>query len=112
MPPAEFAGIVFGGLDGWRRRFLELVNGRLRHTDAQVRIVRGRHLGLPPFETNSQPPHNLAAYPNRAGTSPPEGIENGRRLCRPGDAKPALPLHSCRAGKRPPHPQAVPQLRR
>jgi hypothetical protein len=28
MPPAEFAGIVFDGLDDWRRRFLELVNGR------------------------------------------------------------------------------------
>jgi hypothetical protein len=28
MPPAEFAGSVFGRLDGWRRRFLELVNGR------------------------------------------------------------------------------------
>jgi hypothetical protein len=28
MPPAEFAGTVFGGLDDWRRRFLELVDGR------------------------------------------------------------------------------------
>ncbi|CAH2402685.1 hypothetical protein MES5069_350001 [Mesorhizobium escarrei] len=28
MPPAEFAGKVFGGLDGWRRRFFDLVQGR------------------------------------------------------------------------------------
>src|SRR5262249_23582924 len=28
MPAAEFAGSVFGGLDGWRRRFFELLNGR------------------------------------------------------------------------------------
>lgn len=28
MPPAEFAGSVFGSLDGWRSRFLKLLNGR------------------------------------------------------------------------------------
>ncbi|QND24497.1 hypothetical protein HB774_34470 (plasmid) [Rhizobium leguminosarum bv. viciae] len=28
MPPAEFAGKVFGGLDGWWRRFLNLVERR------------------------------------------------------------------------------------
>jgi hypothetical protein len=28
MPAAEFSGSVFGSLDGWRRRFLELMNGR------------------------------------------------------------------------------------
>jgi len=28
MPAAEFSGSVFGSLDGWRTRFLELMNGR------------------------------------------------------------------------------------
>jgi hypothetical protein len=28
MPPAEFAGSIFVGLDGWRRRFFELLNSR------------------------------------------------------------------------------------
>jgi hypothetical protein len=28
MPASDFAGCVFGDLDGWRRRFLELLNGR------------------------------------------------------------------------------------
>ena len=28
MPPAEFAGSVFGGLDDWRRRFFDLLKGR------------------------------------------------------------------------------------
>jgi hypothetical protein len=28
MPSAEFAGLVFGDLDGWRRRFLNLIDGR------------------------------------------------------------------------------------
>ena len=92
--------------------FRPVAHPDLRRTCARVRIVRGRHLGLPPFETSSQPQHNLAAYPSRAGTSHPEGTENGRRLCRQEDVKSALPLHNHRAGKRPPHPQAVPQLRR
>jgi hypothetical protein len=28
MPPTEFAGIIFGDLNGWRRRFFDLVNDR------------------------------------------------------------------------------------
>jgi hypothetical protein len=52
MPPAEFAGLIFGNLDGWRKRFLDLVEGRqalcLSNQEGLPRWLQGT--GIDPWE--------------------------------------------------------------
>lgn len=56
MPPAEFAGLVFGDLNSWRRRFLDLVDGRqplcLSDQEGLPRWLQGS--GFDPWERGNR----------------------------------------------------------
>jgi hypothetical protein len=56
MPPAEFAGLVFGDLNDWRRRFLDLVDGRqplcLSDQEGLPRWLQGS--GFDPWERGNR----------------------------------------------------------
>ena len=56
MPPAEFAGRVFGDLNSWRRRFLDLVDGRqplcLSDQEGLPRWLQGS--GFDPWERGNR----------------------------------------------------------